>query len=191
MAETIRPLTLSQVRAIYVQRMREDFPPDEMKPLARIEELLSEGLYACCGWFDGDRMPAYAFFDVFENSALLDYFAVEKSMRDQGLGSRFLRALIEGPLKDKDCALLEVEDPDCAADAEEKALRLRRLGFYMRNGMIDTGVRATAFHVTFKLLSLPVGRVPVGQAARRAYASIYRAILPGDLYAKMVRIEAE
>lgn len=191
MTEMIRTLTLSQVRAMYVQRMREDFPPDEMKTLARIEELLSEGLYACCGWFDGDRMPAYAFFDVFENSALLDYFAVEKSMRDQGLGSKFIQALIDGPLKDMDCALLEVDDPDCARDAEERAHRLQRLGFYLRNGIVDTGIRATAFHVTFKVLAMPVGSVPAGQAARRAYASIYRAILPEDLYAKMVRIEAD
>ena len=36
-------LSLSQVRAVYRERMKDDFPPDEIKPLAMIERAMGRG----------------------------------------------------------------------------------------------------------------------------------------------------
>jgi len=114
---------------------------------------------------------------------------VEKSLRDQGLGSRFLQALIGGPLRDLNCALLEVDDPDYAPDPYEKEIRRHRLRFYLNNGLKDTGARVVVFHVEYRILALPVGRIPVGEDALNAYLSIYRAIPHEQAYAEKIQIE--
>ena len=188
-AFAIRALTGPQIREVYARRLIEDFPPDERKPLHLIERALSRGKYACHGCFIGDRMAAYAFFAMLEKNALVDYFSVDKSLRDHGLGSRFLQALIDGPLGELDCALLEVEEPDIAPDPNERELRRRRLRFYLNNGLKDTGVRVTVYHVNYRVLALPVGRVPLGEDALSTFLSIYRAMPPERVYAEKMQIE--
>ncbi len=185
----VRTLTLFQVREVCARQLTEDFPPDEQRPMSMIERLLDLGRYSCFGCFDGEKMTAYAFFASLENNVLLDYFSVEKSLRDRGLGSRFLQALIAGPIREADCALVEVEDPDFAPDPHELENRKRRLRFYLRNGLTDTGVRVTTNHVEYRLLALPVGHVPDGEAVLSLYKSIYRAMPPVKAFAKKIQIE--
>lgn len=187
----IRVLTLPQLRELYAQRMVEDFPPDELKKLDAIERAVGEGKYVCYGFFDGEAILAYACFVRLEASALVDYYAVRRDVRGRGVGSRFIRALIDGPLRGFDCVLLEVDDPDAAPDARELAVRRRRLRFYEKNGLVDTGARATVFHVDFRILALPVGEMPDTAEAERVYAALYRSILPEHVYRRMVRIGRE
>ena len=181
-------LTLSEVRGIYKTRMVEDFPPAELKPLSAIESMLSQGRYACYGFCAGEGILAYAFFVKLGRWALLDYYAVRRDSRDQGLGSRFLGELISGPLQSFDCALAEVDDPDFAAEPQELAIRNRRKAFYLRNGLWETGVRASTFGVPFQLLALPVGERMDGESIRRVYAALYHSVLPDWLYDKQIRI---
>ena len=188
-AFAIRMLTRPQVQEVYARRLTEDFALDEQKPLHLIERALDRGTYACYGCFIGERMAAYAFFAMLGKAVLVDYFSVEKSLRDQGLGSRFLQALIGGPLSELDCALLEVDDPDFAPDPDEQELRRRRLRFYLNNGLKDACVQATVFHVKYRILVLPVGRVPVGEDALNTYLSIYRAMPPEKVFAEKMQIE--
>ena len=184
----VETLTLDQIRAIYAQRMPRDFPPDEIKRLAYIERALSRGEYICYGALDGDAILAYAFFVRKAGRALFDYYAVREDLRDQGIGSRFIQALIEGPLQGLECVLLEVEDPACASDAAERTTRERRLDFYLRNGLWDTGVSAAAFHVPYKLLVLPVGERPSRALVREIYAEMYRLVLPDALFREMIEV---
>lgn len=185
-------LNLRQVRSLYARRMVEDFPPNELKQLEHIERYLARGVYVCYGAMAGDDILAYAFFVRLaeEGCALLDYFAARRDLRDVGVGSRFLRALVAGPLSAFRCVLLEVDDPDFAPDPEEAELRLRRLRFYLRNGAADTSVRAVVFGVAFSVLALPVGPVPSRGEAGRMYAALYRAMLPPELFEQKVRMEA-
>lgn len=187
---TLRPLGLAEIRALYRSRMTADFPPDELKPLSAIEGAMARGEYACFGAMDGDGdgTLAYAFFVTLGRRALFDYFAVARKLRGRGIGSRFLQALIAGPLRDMDCVLLEVDDPDFAPDAAERDTRRRRLAFYLRNGLADTGVRATVWHVAYRVLALPVGRIPTPIEAREIYGALYRAIMPPRVYAAMVEL---
>ena len=188
-AFAIRVLTRPQVREVYARRLMEDFPPDERKPLHLIERALDQGKYACYGCFIGERMAAYAFVSMRGKNGLVDYFSVERSLRDHGLGSRFLQALIGGPLRELDCALLEVDDPDHAPDTDDRQIRCRRLRFYLDNGLVDTGIQVMVFHVAYRILALPVGRVPVGEDALDVYLSIYRAMPPEQVYANKAQIE--
>lgn len=184
----IETLKLEQIRELYAERLTQDFPPDELKPLSRIERALKRGEYVCYGATDAGSILAYAFFVVAGNQALFDYFAVAEDLRGRGIGSRFLRALIEDILADMDTVLLEVDDPGCADSAEEASLRTRRLAFYLRNGLSDTGVTAEIYHVFFRILSLPVGRKPSQEKTRRVYAGLYRRILPESLFSRYVVI---
>ena len=45
----VRALYADQIRALYAERMKRDFPPDELKPLPVMETALSAGHYACYG----------------------------------------------------------------------------------------------------------------------------------------------
>ena len=184
----VEALTLREVREIYARRLIRDFPPDEQKPLSRIEAALRRGEYACYGAKDCEDILAYAFFVLDGRSALFDYYAVGASLRDRGIGSRFIQALMRGPLSQMDCVLLEVDDPDRAETPDEAALRRRRLAFYLRNGLSDTGVRATVFGVDFQVLALPVGSPVSREKAQDLYAQLYRIILPPESYSKWVKV---
>ena len=184
----LETLTLDQARAIYDERLCADFPPDEVKPFSAIEAAFMEGHYACYGWCEGDEVLAYAFFVTLGAFALLDYYAVRRDRRDTGLGSRFLKALVDGPLRGFACALVEVEDPDAAEDPGERARRERRLRFYLRNGLSITGVRAVTFGVEYRILTMPVGARTDDGFAARVYADLYRAMMPDDWCARWVHV---
>ena len=183
----LETLSLPQVRALYRDRLQEDFPPDEVKPLDAIERAFARGGYRCFGATDGAEILAYAFFVVHGRTALFDYLAVRKDLRDSGVGSRFLQALMAGPLRDWDCVLLEVDDPDAAPDQAERDHRDRRLRFYLRNGLTDTGVQANVWRVDYRILSLPVGTPRTAEEMRAIYAALYRAIMPPALCERMVK----
>ena len=191
---SVRMLSPAQVRTLYEERLRDDFPPDELKPLWIIERAIARGEYVCYGAAEGEQTLAYAFFVRLEFSngtcALLDYYAVRKDLRGKGMGGGFLQALIAGPLKGMTCVLLEVDDPDCAADAQERMIRERRLRFYLRNGLTDTAVTAVVYGVSYRILVLPVGVASSPEETRRVYAAIYRAMLPAKIYAEKVEIHS-
>ena len=175
----IRALTRPLIRQIYEEAMTRDFPPDELKPLRMIEKALDEGRYACYGYFRGGEIIAYAYLAMRDRNLLVDYFAVEASLRGRGLGSLFLRDLSKGPLGDYDSVLLEVEDPDYATDPGEKKTRLSRLHFYLRNGLTDSGARALLNHVNYAILTLPVGPAVSQEEVFNIYLSIYDSMLKG------------
>ncbi len=117
----IRPLTSDEVRRLYGERLTADFPPDEVKSLGVIEGAIARGGYACYGAVRDGEILAYAFFVIRAPHALFDYYAVRADLRDTGVGSRFIRALMDGPLQAYDCVLLEVDDPDAADSPAERA----------------------------------------------------------------------
>ena len=186
---SIRKLTVDEIRQLYTERLTEDFPPDELKPLAVILRFLSEERYGCYGAVNGGRILAYAFLVRLGSNALFDYFAVKKDLRAKGIGSRFLRRMIAGPLREYGHVLLEVDDPDLAADEAEHSVRIRRLSFYLRNGLMDTSVRATVWHVGYRILALPLGSIPGPDETKQIYSSLYRSMMTKTVYDKMVSID--
>ena len=186
----IRELTGEQIGRIYTERMPGDFSPDEIKPLSRIEEALSAGKYACYGAFEKDQILAYAFFVINDRSALLDYLAVREDLRGKGIGSEFIRKMADGLTRRFETVLLESEDPDRADSEDERSVMERRLRFYRGNGLTDTGVISTVWHVPYKILAFPSEKTLSADEAGAVYREIYRVIFPEALYKRMVWVSA-
>ena len=191
-AFSVAPLSLEQVRQLYRERLTADFRPEECKPLSRIEQAMRTGKYRSFGAAADGETLAYAFFVTLEGGLwLLDYLAVREDLRGSGLGSAFLRALQETALPADGRVLLETEDPDWAQDAAEREHCLRRLRFYLRSGMTDTGVRAAVWGAEYRVLRFACGPAATADEAAEWYRQLYREILPPPLYRFKVRVWTE
>lgn len=192
-----RLLTPAEMADVYENQMRRDFPPEELKPLASILELMARGDCRSFGVFDAPESEApaplaalAAYLLVVKpvacRAALLDYFAVLPAWRAHGLGAQLMDGL-RARMADTDGVLIESEWPARAADP---AMARRRLGFYARAGAQDTGWHNRAYGGYFNVLLLPCGPA-AGQGAFGPFtadeaagqlALCYRSMLPGAAY---------
>ena len=181
-------LSLPEIREIYRKRVKHDFPANEVKSLVMIEKAFRDGRYRCYGVRADDDLLAYAFFVLAGDVYLLEYFAVRQDLRGSGIGSGFLKELSRSCFREASCVLVEVDDPFYAGSEEEKTVRERRLAFYFRNGLPDTGARARTFGADFLLLEFPLGEPHSEAEAGAFYSRIYRSLLPKKIYEQMVKI---
>lgn len=181
----IRRLSTHEVRDVYKQYLKNDFPRNERRPLGNIMSMRRQGQYVCYGVFSENRLAGYAFFIVLapggKRCCLLDYFAVLPALRGRRIGSLFLNRL-ERYMRTAERILVEVEDPDREKDPGKKAVQERRLSFYLKNGLCDTAVRVETFGVPYRILEVPRSRKKADGAVqqneiRSAYAAFYRTRL--------------
>ncbi len=157
-----RKLTKTEARRWFDELLPECFVPDEIKPWADFERLLAEGRYEIWGLFEapaesnvlrtGAPLPL-GFATLWKNPeypvCLLDYLGVRPALRSGGLGAKILAELASRGI----AALAEAEVPIPGADEAENALRVRRMGFYARNGytrlyeMSTCGMRMQTFGI--------------------------------------------
>lgn len=188
----IRALSPEEARAVYRRDIQRDFPPDEVKPWATIDGLLRRGRYRCLGLFAADGLRGYAFFASLPGTAgekdyLLDYFAILPAFRGRGLGSLFL-GMLPQEMKDAGRILGEAENPDAAETDADRETREKRLRFYRRCGVSDTGVTSRVWGVEYRLLYFG-GTAPISPDAVRAlYADFYHVFFPPKVYDQKVLI---
>lgn len=137
------PLDWLRIRLLY----REAFPRSERKPFAIIRRMYREGrtdvwIAKASGRFAGMAATVNG-----GDTILLDYFAVTKRLRGQGVGSAFLQALLSQYVGKS--LFVEIEATDRDDSTGEKA---RRKQFYLRNGLTDMRVFAMLFGVRMELL---------------------------------------
>lgn len=65
-------------------------------------------------------------------------------------------------------------------------MQTRRLGFYIRNGCIDTGLHVRYFGVPFIILSLGKENGGEPDFLWNLYNSYYKAVLPKEMYEKNI-----
>ena len=186
----IKNLTQEQVKTIYNNHMVNDFPASELKPLSMILKGMEKKIFECLGYVDEEsgEILAYAVFVKNGNDYLFDYLAVISDSRNSGIGSSFLKQIAEH-YKHADSVIGEVEDPVFAKDDKEKNLQERRIGFYKRNGYIDTNVRVKLFGVDFKVFEMNLGRKHSEEEIKQLHKSHYKKILPIFLYWRSVKIK--
>lgn len=183
----VKVLDLDEIRYVYKTYMTEDFPDDELKPLDMIEQVYARGCYEALGVMDQDVLIGYAYFVKMGNDYLFDYLGIRKDMRNKGIGSEFLDA-IRNHYKDADSIIGEVEDFNLSEGAERE-LQERRYHFYLRNGLVDTGIKVWMFGVDYIVLAMPA-KTPLSEdVVKKLYMDHYKAMLPEHLYKTKVYVK--
>lgn len=111
--------------------MDKSFPPDEHRPYEEQKSLFHKQLYKVYGLYSSDlskgkKLQGFLATWNFNEIVFVEHFAVDSSMRNQGVGSKMIQELKR--LTDARLCL-EVEPP-------ETELTKRRIAFYERNGFI-------------------------------------------------------
>jgi GNAT superfamily N-acetyltransferase len=128
---SLDPLTAARFAAIY----EESFPAGERDDTSSLLASIAAGERVCDLAVDGAELLGFAVTLALEDVdvVLLEYLAVDRTLRNGGVGRRLLehlRAQLSVP-----GMLLEVEPPEDATGADAE-LRRRRIGFYERNGAV-------------------------------------------------------
>ena len=183
-----RQLTdFAQVELLYRTRLADDFMPSELKPLESMRRSWTKNAYQCYGLFGGDELLGYAFFVRRDRDYLLDYLAIARERRGEGLGSLFLHQLA-ACVQDANCAVCEVEDPDKARSTAAREHRERRMQFYLRNGCRKTDVTSTVFGVDYRILEIPTAAEHTAEEVRSVYTELYRSSLAEPFFHTQFRV---
>lgn len=185
----IRKLDLPAARQVYDAYMMRDFPDNERKPFSSIEQMTQAGHYRCLGFYEGEKLAAYAFLCDGEKGefSLLDYFAVEASLRGQGYGQRAM-ALLREYCGDCSGLIVESEDPAYAGTQKDRDIRLRRISFYKKCGLRLTGAHGWIYGVDYSLLYAACVREAEDGEIAAALRGIYRSMVSAEAFSRYVRI---
>lgn len=134
---TWKKLTADELTRVYLDEMRRDFPPSELKPLSMILNSEAVGMAHTWGVFEGETLVSYLLMvrPMGCEVSQLDYFSVLPAYRSTGIGARLLAAL---PAHEEGAKAILIE-AECPEKADDEAMAVRRLGFYARCGAVDTG----------------------------------------------------
>ena len=185
---TLKLLDDEQIRALYENDMRRDFPPSELKRLSDILDMKRKGVYSVIGAYQCDStLAAYAlvYHPLGTQAALLDYLAVRPALRHKGIGSMMLVQLRAYYADVADVLLIECERPKAAPD---EAMARKRIGFYTKAGAVLTRVRIWLFDVEYSILVLPCTDVLPARDWAEEMLSLYRQMLPADRFEQNVRL---
>ncbi|WP_312372998.1 GNAT family N-acetyltransferase [Lachnoclostridium sp.] len=182
-----RILNEEEICKVYEEHLKNDFPPEERKPLSMVLSLKNQGIYCCYGLYDNEEFVAYAFFAKPETMdyLLLDYLAVCKNHRSKRYGSRFLK-LLQKELKEYQGILFEVESGADAKTEKEKLICERRIAFYLRNGLIKTKINAKLFGVNMILLYLEIQGTPSEKKLSEALNHIYDLVFGEETHRREI-----
>lgn len=183
----LKALDEAKIRMLYAEKMRQDFPPSELKHLSAILSMRKKGVYDVLGAYMGEKLAAYALMyrDDAARVVLLDYLAVDKPLRGQGVGSELLAQLKAYYAQSSDVLLIECERPKAAPDETEAR---KRIAFYTKAGAELTQVRIWLFEVEYSILVLPCKEEIPPRDWAQQMLSLYRQMLPSDLYERNVRL---
>lgn len=186
---SVRRLDKDERKKVYRDWMTKQFPKDELKPLSAIERTIMKGLYEAWGMWDGEELVTYGMlgFSNPGSAVLLDYLGVKPERMHMGYGSAFLKKLSE-IYEGWKAVIIESENPEYIEGNDDRATAVKRLGFYDRNGCIDSGLKVKLFGVEFNVLVMAINdRYEDVSILRRHYEDIYRGFLSNTYFNKFVR----
>ena len=129
---------------------RTAFPRSERKPFGKILRMAREGRADLWTIRKNGLFAGLAATVNGPDIVLLDYFAVKKALRGQGVGSGALRQ-IEAQYADRGF-FIEIEST--FEDAANRVQREKRKKFYVNCGMIPMGTEADVFGIRMELLGV-------------------------------------
>lgn len=182
----LEELTLSQLKWLHRQELREAFPRQELKPFAAMKKLVQAGAYHPVGAWEGEDLVGYAL--LWESPGgryvLIDYLGVTAARRNGGLGGELLRQLRER-FAARDGILVETEVPE---GGSEDALRRRRMDFYRRNGFTFLDYDCVLFGVRYAVcLCSPNGKGTQAETMA-AHQALYASQFARWAYNRFIQI---
>lgn len=192
MTYTVKRLAEDEITEIYNTHMKQDFPASELKPLSHILKSMEEGYGFSLGVYEEEKLVGYGVFILCEETscALLDYFAILKDKRGEGLGHRAFSLFEEyftRNLPETEGLYIESERVSAAENEEQRLTRERRIAFYRSCGCDMTDLRAVLFGVDYSVLYLPFTKMGSG-ASRKALDALYRKMFKAEHYAGAVSL---
>lgn len=186
----LEKLNIDNLKTLYESHLLYDFPKSELKPLKMLESYMNRNIYEIYALYDMNQFCAYALFMKNDSSSfqLLDYFASNRTNRNNGYGSKMLQMMKEvqphiiGNL-------IEVETVRTANNEEEKELRERRISFYLRNGLRKTTIRTTVYGVEFDILYMPIQQDVNDDRLYKELEQIYLQMFGDENFQKQITME--
>ena len=184
----IRPMLISELPRFY-RLITADFIPGEYPPRDILETHIKtgsmHGLVFC-----RDRVDcAYAVNAAGANQfVLISLLAVFQEFRGQGIGSDFVKAMIE-TYKDMQGIVIEVEKPELAEDSATKHARHRRISFYEKLGFnLINGIEYEIWGMPLHLMILPLhaDRRIMNHAIGEIITGLYLGLTGKELIHKLV-----
>lgn len=167
---------LNQIKKLY----EASFPKAERKPFEMMTEKQKEGLFEILAIEDeAGRFCGLAIMILAAGLAVLDYFAIDPRRQGSGMGSVTLQELRERYGSDKVVVEIECTTGPEAEAAENARDRIRRKAFYLRNGMVPTGLLVDLFGVEMEVLTF--GR----ELSFEEYYAVYDSVLPRSMTDKV------
>lgn len=183
----LNELSREELSALYRARMTQDFPPQELKPLKSMLELMAEGRYQALGLCEGADLLGYAL--VWREPevpfVLLDYLGTLPGVRNRGLGGQLLDQLADYYREERGI-FGEAEAPE-EGDSAGAELRRRRLGFYLRNGFRYGGYDCALFGVHYQTLIRGQEDV-IPQELLEVHRRFYQTRFPAHIYQRFVQL---
>lgn len=192
MIYTVKQLAEDEIAEIYNAYMIQDFPKTELKPLSHITRSMEEGYGFSLGIYEEEGLVGYGVFILCEETkcALLDYFAILKDKRGEGLGHRAFSLFEEyftRNLPETEGLYIESERVSAAESEEQQRIRKRRIAFYRSCGCDMTKLRSFLFGVDYSVLYLSFTKKRSG-ASREALDMLYRKMFKAEHYERCVRL---
>lgn len=144
------------------------FPDNEREPFALLTTLRNYNFYVA---LDNDKVCAFASVIQQTECLIIDYLAVDKEKRGEGVGAFMLNNLCSVS-KNAKCIFIEIERLGIG-DNKEKEIRERRFKFYRKNRFIDMNTNIIFDGVKMQLMYLPLSEyTPTTQDYFRAFSQL-------------------
>ena len=120
-----------KVKEIY----KEAFTKEERMPFFMMLLMAKNKNTDFLAFYDEDILCGFAYMAVIDNTTFVMFFAVDKTIRSKGYGSKILKKIQS--LYPNNKIIVSIEK--CNEEVENKEQRWRRKKFYLDNGYIETG----------------------------------------------------
>lgn len=131
-----------------IEIYKNSFPKIEQFPVWLLRILSHLKGINSIAFYDGNNLCGFSYFLVNEKTVFILFLAVNDKVRSKGYGSQIIAWLKENyPNRE---IFLDAEKPD--ENAENNNQRIKRIGFYQKNGIFDTNHSFSYDGVTFEIL---------------------------------------
>ena len=148
----IKELSKEQLKYVFKNCYKQDFPIAERKSTKTIINLIEDGKYFCYGSFEEEKLLSYLFFFKEDDVILLDYFAVCGDNKNKGIGGKTLEIFKE---KFKDYLIIGEIEVSSSDEKGNNILVERRKNFYQRHNMLMSDIYMTLWNVKFQIIVYP------------------------------------